>query len=190
MPINVDNSPRSLRGGVPPGGNPPPIQLNAPPPGLGRSGSPANGPTTPATAASLIRTPYSNYAVASAVPQTNHKGIAPSQGAPTDHVRYYQGVAAAAANNLNPAVASIGQNYSTTRVDPSATVFVRNAVRIAAFYIYLFYLLIIYAKENVTFLETFIFIPCNRLDIALDSIISLIFKLIIETGLSLEIRLN
>ena len=133
MPINVDNSPRSLRGGVPPGGNPPPIQLNAPPPGLGRSGSPANGPTTPATAASLIRAPYSNYAVASAVPQTNHKGIAPSQGAPTDHVRYYQGVAAAAANNLNPAVASIGQNYSTTRVDPSATVFVRNAVRIAAF---------------------------------------------------------
>ena len=131
MPINVDNSPRSLRGGIPPGGNPPPIQVNAPPPGLGRSGSPANGPTAPATAASLIRAPYSNYAVASAVPQTNHKG--PSQGAPTDHVRYYQGVAAAAANNLNPAVASIGQNYSTTRVDPSATVFVRNAVRIAAF---------------------------------------------------------
>ena len=186
MPINVDNSPRSLRGGVPPGGNPPPIQINAPPPGLGRSGSPANGPTTPATAASLIRTPYSNYAVASAVPQTNHKG--PSQGAPTDHVRYYQGVAAAAANNLNPAVASIGQNYSTTRVDPSATVFVRNAVRIAAFSF--IYLLIIYAKENVTFLGTFIFIPCNRLDIALDSIISLIFKLIIQTGLSLEIRLS
>ena len=129
MPINVDNSPRSLRGGIPQGGNPPPIQVNAPPPGLGRSGSPANGPTAPATAASLIRAPYSNYAVASAVPQTNHKG--PSQGAPTDHVRYYQGVAAAAANNLNPAVASIGQNYSTTRVDPSATVFVRNAVRIA-----------------------------------------------------------
>ena len=130
MPINVDNSPRSLRGGVPQGGNPPPIQINAPPPGLGRSGSPANGPAT--TAASLIRTPYSNYAVASAVPQTNHKG--PSQGAPTDHVRYYQGVAAnVAANNLNPAVASIGQNYSTTRVDPSATVFVRNAVRIAVF---------------------------------------------------------
>ena len=131
MPINVDNSPRSLRGGIPQGGNPPPIQVNAPPPGLGRSGSPANGPTAPATAASLIRAPYSNYAVASAVPPTNHKG--PSQGAPTDHVRYYQGVAAAAANNLNPAVASIGQNYSTTRVDPSATVFVRNAVRIAAF---------------------------------------------------------
>ena len=135
MPINVDNSPRSLRGGVPPGGNPPPIQLNAPPPGLGRSGSPANGPTAPATAASLIRQPYSGYAVASAVAQAaNHRGIQqPAQGPTVDQVRYYQGVAAAAAaaNNL-PAVASIGQNYSTTRGNPSATVFVRNPVRIVA----------------------------------------------------------
>ena len=129
MPINVDGSPgRSLRGG-PPGTNP--IQVSAPPQGLGRSGSPANGPgsVVPATAANLIRTPYSNYAVASAVAQVNHKGVAPPQGAAVDHVRYYQNVAAAAAANNLPAVASIGQPYSTTRVDPSATVFVRNTVR-------------------------------------------------------------
>ena len=128
MPINVDGSPgRSFRGGAP-------IQVTAPPQGLGRSGSPANGPGSlpPATAASLIRTPYSNYAVASAVAQANHKGIAPPQGTAVDPVRYYQGVAAAAAANNLPAVASIGQNYSTSRGDPSATVFVRNAVRIAA----------------------------------------------------------
>ena len=129
MPINVDGSPgRSFRGG------PAPIQVTAPPQGLGRSGSPANGPgsSIPVSAASLIRTPYSNYAVASAVAQANHKGIAPPQGTGVDPVRYYQGVAAAAAANNLPAVANIGQNYSTSRVDPSATVFVRNAVRIDA----------------------------------------------------------
>ena len=135
MPINVDGSPgKTLRGG---GSGTGPIQVTAPPPGLGRSGSPANGPgsTAPATAASLIRQPYSGYAVASAVAQAaNHRGIQqPAQGPTVDQVRYYQGVAAAAAaaNNL-PAVASIGQNYSTTRGNPSATVFVRNPVRIVA----------------------------------------------------------
>ena len=107
MPINVDGSPgRSFRGGPPCTA---PIQVTAPPQGLGRSGSPANGPgsSVPATAASLIRTPYSNYAVASAVAQANHKGITPPQGTAVDPVRYYQGVAAAAAANNLPAVASL-----------------------------------------------------------------------------------
>ena len=138
MPINVDGSPgRSLRGG-PPGTAP--LQVTASTQGLGRSGSPANGPGSalPVSAASLIRAPYSNYAAASASAQANHKGIAQPQGAAVDHVRYYQGVAAAAAANNLPAVASIGQNYSPTRVvDPSATVFVRNAVRITISFIFL-----------------------------------------------------
>ena len=125
MPINVDGSPgRSLRGG-PPGS----IQVNAPPQVLGRSGSPANGPGSAVPATAAIRTPYSSYSVASAVAQANPKGIAPPHGAPMDQVRYYQGVAAAAAANTIPAVASIGQNFGTSRGDPSATVFVRNAVR-------------------------------------------------------------
>ena len=125
MPINIDGSPgRSLRGGPPGSGS---IQVSAPPQILGRSGSPAN-----ATAG--IRTPYSNYAVASAVAQANSKGIAPPHGAPMDQVRYYQGVAAAATANTIPAVASIGQNFGTSRGDPSATVFVRNAVRFHIFF--------------------------------------------------------
>ena len=124
MPINVDGSPgRSLRGG-PPGS----IQVNAPPQVLGRSGSPANGPGSAVPATAAIRTPYSSYSVASAVAQANPKGIAPPHGAPMDQVRYYQGVAAAAAANTIPAVATIGQNFHS-RGDPSATVFVRNAVR-------------------------------------------------------------
>ena len=126
MPINVDGSPgRSLRGGPPGSGS---IQVSAPPQILGRSGSPANGPGSAASATAGIRTPYSNYAVASAVAQANSKGIAPPHGAPMDQVRYYQGVAAAAAANTIPAVATIGQNFHS-RGDPSATVFVRNAVR-------------------------------------------------------------
>ena len=129
MPINVDGSPgKGLRGGPPGTG---PIQVTAPPQGLGRSGSPANGPGSivPATAANIIRQSYPNYAVAPAVAQVNHRGITPAQGPSVDPVRYYQ--AAAVANNLS-AVASIRQNYSTTTVNPSATVFVRNPVRIAA----------------------------------------------------------
>ena len=127
MPINVDGSPgRSLRGGPPGSGS---IQVSAPPQILGRSGSPANGPGSAVPVTAAIRTPYSNYAVASAVAQANPKGIAPPHGAPMDQVRYYQGVAAAAAASTIPAVASIGQNFSTSRGDPSATVFVRNAVR-------------------------------------------------------------
>ena len=132
MPINVDGSPgRSLRGGPPGSGS---IQVSAPPQILGRSGSPANGPGSAASASAGIRTPYSNYAVASAVAQANSKGIAPPHGAPMDQVRYYQGVAAAAAANTIPAVASIGQNFGTSRGDPSATVFVRNAVRFHIFF--------------------------------------------------------
>ena len=132
MPINVDGSPgRSLQRGPPGAGS---IQVSAPPQVLGRSGSPANGPGSAVPATAAIRTPYSNYAVASAVAQANPKGIAPPpHGTPMDQVRYYQGVAAAAAANTIPAVASIGQNFGTTRGDPSATVFVRNAVRTSIF---------------------------------------------------------
>ena len=130
MPINVDGSPGKNLRGIHPGSSA--IQVTAPPPGLGgRSGSPANGPgsTAPAAAASLVRQPYTNYPVASAVAQTaNHR----TQGPSVDHVRSYYQVAAtlaSAANSNLPAVAaSIGQSYPTAR-DPAATVFVRNPVR-------------------------------------------------------------
>lgn len=134
MPINVDGSPgKGLRGQVHPGS----VQVTGAPPvslssqgGLGRSGSPATNSTNSAgaAAASLIRQQpnyHSNYAVASAVAQAaaaNHSrgGITSGQGGPSvDHVRsYYQGVA------------NIGQGYTTSRGDPSATVFVRNPVRL------------------------------------------------------------
>ena len=146
LPINVDGSPgKSLRGAPPPPSSvPPPVSVV----GLGRSGSPAGaagGQVAPPP--NLIRQPYPNYAVASAVAAaanaSNHRappGGGPQAPSAADHVRsYYQGaLVTAAASGGGPVTipsavaANIGQqtHYTTaSRVDPTATVFVRNPVR-------------------------------------------------------------